>query len=214
MNFSWFSYRQLSCYLFYYSISNIPNNTNFEFDKSWLLEGNPSDWPDDVEEITVTLKRIGTNKKGESVENEVTFTVKNDPNQKIDLSKISGSTITSGIVTQIVDPSNPNRYHYKITDLDKYIEGETAGAGNEWTYSISEMEISGFNKPRYILHGSDTAIDTAESTDNGGTIVNDRSSIELPETGGPGTIWMFCLGVGLVLIALLGFVTRSDLTRR
>ena len=192
------------------TVSNKPNVTEFDFDKEWLVGGQTRKWPEDVESITLTLKRTWQKEDGDEVTHSVTFTVKPGMTEDIDLGKIEGSQIP-GTVTEISEDNNI--YSYRIIDLEDIAMGNTGeSTGDKWEYSISEETADGCNEPRYIEKGETVPKGGAASVGSGGRIQNEKITVFLPSTGGRGTM-LYTLG-GLILITASAFMYIFGMRRR
>ena len=187
-------------------ITNTPAVREFEFSKVWTNSGKEIKWPERVAGITVTLKRTAHAADGSpSVEETAVFTATPD-----------GTTENAGSGFAAHAEKLPGEgYRYRISSLARY-----SSDGTEWSYSISETTVEGFNKPAYYTINADgvkgeqlsseKSYFAAPGTTGGVEIVNDEIVAVIPSTGGPGTM-PYTLGGAVLLIAsalMYGFRMR------
>ena len=176
---------------------------DFEFSKVWMNSGKDVKWPESVGSITVTLKRTALEAGGDQTEETAVFTVTPDS-----ITENDGSGFTAP-----AEKLAGEDYRYKITDLAKYRSN-----GTEWIYSISETAVEGFNKPAYYTINADGIKEEQLSsektffavpgTTGGVEIVNDEILLELPSTGGPGTMLYTLGGTALLIVSALMYIFR------
>ena len=104
-------------------------------------------------------------------------------------------------------------YRYRISSLAKY-----SSDGTEWSYSISETAVDGFNKPAYYTINADgvkgeqlsseKSYFAAPGTTGGVEIVNDEIVAVIPSTGGPGTMRYTLSGAVLLIVSALMYGFR------
>ena len=175
--------------------------TKFEFEKEWRLNETPVVWDESVAYILVTLTRKATGTDAPA-DQSVTFKVTKDG------ISIEGK---SGIGDNFtIKKTTASGYHYEITGLDAVTEG-----GLKWTYSITETAmkdaagnaVTGYNDPRCEnSSGEQHALDSQAS---GTKIINNKSTVSLPSTGGTGTNLFYTLGSILVGLAGVMLVMRK-----
>ena len=100
-----------------------------------------------------------------------------------------------------------------ISSLAKY-----SSDGTEWSYSISETAVDGFNKPAYYTINADgvkgeqlsseKSYFAAPGTNGGVEIVNDEIVAVIPSTGGPGTMRYTLSGAVLLIVSALMYGFR------
>ena len=100
-----------------------------------------------------------------------------------------------------------------ISSLARY-----SSDGTEWSYSISETAVDGFNKPAYYTINADGVKEEQLSsekvffavpgTSGGVEIVNDEILLEIPSTGGPGTVPYTLGGTALLMVTALMYIFR------
>jgi LPXTG-motif cell wall-anchored protein len=173
-----------------------------------MNSGKDIQWPEKVGSITVTLKRTAQGDGGSLSEETAVFTVGPD---SISIAEDAGSDFTAP-----AEKLAGEDYRYKITDLAKY-----SSDGTEWIYSVSETVVDGFNKPAYYTINDDGVKEEQLSSekvffavpgkDGGVEIVNDEIVLQIPSTGGPGTMPYTLGGAALLMISALmyGFRMRK-----
>lgn len=169
--------------------------TQFQFTKEWRQNGSVIEWPseDEAQSITVTLRGSagGVNK-------DVNYVVTSDG-----ITAATGAEIFEGSTAA----KENGGYIYTISSLPKY-----DGSGNAYTYSISEEQVSGYNKPAYFTttteawdtghaYGDEENTFVSAGQTGGVKIVNDQITTSLPHTGGSGTGTLTLLGIMLLAFA-------------
>lgn len=198
--------------------NDINNETRFDFSKVWKVNGSEIDWPSDISEIKIKLKRTAKDKTDEETD-WIAITK--------DMTTISITSPFTGTITNTTTAGS-KEYTFSITGLEKDADRD---ATKPWTYSITEQQVSGYNKPRYFTirttntetgdnstqteteHNYSTESISVSPGDTGGVkIVNDQITVTLPSTGGPGTKLFYGLGISFVGFAgLLLFIKRREL---
>ena len=185
-------------------ITNTPAVREFEFSKVWTNSGKEIKWPERVAGITVTLKRTAHAADGSpSVEETAVFTATPD-----------GITENAGSGFAASAEKLPGEgYRYRISSLARY-----SSDGTEWSYSISETTVDGFNKPAYYTINAEGAKEEQPSSEKtsfalpgmtgGVEIVNDEIVAVIPSTGGPGTMRYTLSGIALLMVSALMYILR------
>lgn len=178
----------------------------FVFYKRWENADQVITWPNDVNQINVTLH--GTFSSTDSTVNGKT---KDYP---LTLNTTGGQrTVSEGSVCWNVESSD-NSYKYTVTNLPATIYTDEQGVNHvgAWTYSVTETKLDGYDTfyGQYVANTeSGTAQividDTKKSAGDGEYIVNKQSDrYTLPSTGGPGTGNITVMGA--ILLALGAFL--------
>ncbi|MBE6041117.1 MAG: Cna B-type domain-containing protein [Clostridiales bacterium] len=170
-----------------------PENIDFTFTKEWLnLEGEiDATWPED---INVTLY----SQKGKVAD----LTLSNQDGSSGDLTW-TATTNPDGTVT------------FVIKDLPAK-DGE-----DDLVYYVQEEQVDGYKAPKYAMIQSDGVIvikpdsdATKDRANNDQAIVNNpEGGVELPSTGGTGTIMFYVLGGILLVGSLLTLAGRARSAR-
>ena len=171
--------------------------TTFKFSKVWRTGGDNTaqEWPSGVGNITVTLKREA--KEGDTPKGVNTVTYMVTPNS------ITSETSFGHAIARPTEVEDG--YTYEIKNLPKFfVNGESV---IEWTYSISETQVEGYNDPKYFEANSTENHGT--SVGSGGTIVNDQITVSLPETGGSGTTPYTAAGSLLLGLSALAYIFKK-----
>ena len=105
------------------------------------------------------------------------------------------------------DPAD-HVYTYKITGLDAlWKNGEVNG---EWTYSITETPVPGYNSPKYFKEKADGWSDShGQTAEDGMRIVNDQGGYVLPQTGGYSSELPEIIGGLMMALAFVVMVVRK-----
>ena len=150
-------------------IVNEPNESELEFNKQWLFNGEKQEWPKEVKSITVTLTRTckagsgdgaqeetaagGTTQESAQGETAAGGTTQGSAQREITQSvtftltpqmktAVDLKRITGSQISGTVSlvSTGENVYSYKITGLEDTAFGSTqGGSGPKWEYSISVL---------------------------------------------------------------------------
>ena len=195
--------------------NNTFTNTQTSVDVTKIWKNETSDivsWPD-VAQIEFELVRFknGETEKDTSLSTStdgiVTITLKKpenaDASPKVEISPdITGVTVTASKVT--VNVNDDVGYEVKLYGLEKsYIESDTE---KEYSYQFTENSLAGY---RASYGSADGTINTnSKYAAAGGGIINTPfNAVELPSTGGRGTLPFKVSGSILLAFSALMYVT-------
>lgn len=177
-----------------------PTPTEFKFEKEWQNQGSqPVAWPEDGS-IKVKVQR----KLGDSVDADFEL-----------IYDIDQSSFTAGSVapdTASKAPEGETKPHLQCVANDEvpsyqFTLGSLKAAdttGTEYTYFATEIETSGDFTISYKQGSADS-----DAAYNNGKIVNKpEDAVELPHTGGIGTVIFYVLGSILVIGGGIYFISR------
>ena len=177
-----------------------PTPTEFKFEKEWQDQGSqPVAWPEDGS-IKVKVQR----KLGDSVDADFEL-----------IYDIDQSSFTTGSVapdTASKAPEGETKPHLQCVANDEvpsyqFTLGSLKAAdttGAEYTYFATEVESSGDFTISYKQGSADS-----DAAYNNGKIVNKpEDAVELPHTGGIGTVIFYVLGSILVIGGGIYFISR------
>ncbi len=164
--------------------------TDFEFSKIWKdISSNPVEWPTGAT-ITVTLNAYTNSSTQEAVLEDQTLT-------------FSPTSLPDGWT--VVTSTDGKKTTYKVNDLPA-----VTAAGDTLTYYVVETQVTGYKEPSYADKDGHGLINVGKAT-NGQHIINAlEDGIELPSTGGPGTLPYTLGGLMLIIASALmyGFRVR------
>ncbi len=186
--------------------------TDFEAYKIWHdLSSREVAWGD-AQSITVTVGR----KAGDDVDNtfsytyvapKTAFTAEGTDLKAVGSSGSPNAPVMKAILVQAEAPATIPQYKLYMKDLLK-----ADGDGTTYSYFVTETKVNGYKNPLYG-DSNGTVNVKAENASDGGCIVNKPDdSVELPSTGGPGTLIFTMLG--MMLIAFAGTAYMILLRRR
>ena len=177
-----------------------PTPTEFKFEKEWQNQGSqPVAWPEDGS-IKVKVQR----KLGDSVDADFEL-----------IYDIDQSSFTAGSVAPYAaskTPEGETKPHLQCVANDevpsyRFTLGSLKAAdttGAEYTYFATEVESSGDFTISYKQGSADS-----DAAYNNGKIVNKpEDAVELPHTGGIGTVIFYVLGSILVIGGGIYFISR------
>lgn len=174
---------------------------DFNFYKAWTNGvGGSITWPENVPSITVRVTRRQTGSSDEDESFRLDYTVYPDTNNDADkaIVLLDSTDLPEGESAPTAGKIDDSSYHYLLTGLKKYAHDDV-----EWEYLVRETsDISGF----YVTY---PAASGAGAAKNGETISNNRIAARLPATGGVGTGVLYAAGIGLLLLAVVGWVLRA-----
>ncbi len=172
------------------------DTTNFSFSKEWR---NSSDQPVETWEEGVKIKVEVKRKIGESEEAVGTYEITKTG---------SDFQITSSAGAPALE--NTSGFIFKISDLPK--TGKIGDNAGEYTYFAVETEaVDGYKEASYTSPSPTTGeqVSTTDGAHNGGVIINKPvDAVELPHTGGIGTVIFYVLGSILVIGGGIYFISR------
>ena len=188
--------------------------TDFEFHKAWTMNGTDTylAWPDDSTlasiKFTLTRKAEG-NYTGKPADQTLAFTATQSTFQVASDETVDPNRITEWnaltLETHPITTDKGPAYQYIVKGLNSVwtvTDSDGAIHHGDWTYTISETPVPGYNAPRYV--DKDGVPNSGTSQSDGCTVINDQSAVELPHTGGSGTTLYTVLGS--VLISLAGIL--------
>ena len=194
------------------TVTNKYEATDFEVYKIWHdLSSREVAWGD-AQSITVTVGR----KAGNDVDNTFSytyvapkeaFTAEGTELQAVGSSGSPNAPVMKAILVPAEAPATIPQYKLYMKDLLK-----ADGDGTTYSYFVTETKVNGYKNPLYG-DSNGTVNVKAENASDGGCIVNKPDdSVELPSTGGPGTLIYSMLG--MMLIAFAGTAYMILLRRR
>jgi len=172
--------------------------SSFAFSKQWIdSQGQiKDDWQKD---ITVIL--TGKSSSGDQIASQFVITRNEDGSFTAAESAVTGKTeITS---YSLVPSSSGGTFNFEFQNLP-YADSN----GNPYSYSLSEIKVDGY-KSEYADSAGKGLADQNAGISNGQIVKNvEEGGVELPNTGGSGTIAYRMGGVLLVAGALFLYLLR------
>lgn len=177
------------------AFTNDYETTEFSFEKEWKMQDGTTvdtNWPEDVNSITVTVnRRIGNG----SEELVGTYEIRKTESG-FDFSQKSPETAPSL-------EQDGTGFKFKISDLTK--KGKIGDTTGEYTYYVAETKVEGYKDPIYYNPSAtdpDVWTPSSEYALNGGKIINiPEEAYDLPQTGGYGTSIFYAAGFALLAVA-------------
>lgn len=158
---------------------------DFEFTKVWEDgEGQSAEWPEG-KTITVNFNASTTDEEKALTDQPLTFSPTNVP---------EGWTVTA-------DSTN-KKYTFKTTGLAAKKDGK------ELTYYVVESKVDGYKDPAYADASGHVQTNVNNATDGQQVINTPEDAVELPHTGGIGTVIFYVLGSILVIGGGIYFISR------
>ena len=158
--------------------NNITNTEKkeFSFEKEWYYASQAAvTWPKDDQ--------------GNDIPIVITITGKKTGAEDIVITKTLTSAEPAADAGYTVTKDEFNAYKFTFTGLE-----------NDYEYQVSEATIDGYHV-EYYLKTSEKQLSGVNWTDDGGTIRNILTMVELPHSGGPGTTPFTSLGAMLIALA-------------
>lgn len=158
----------------------------FEFTKVWKdTEDSTVAWPTD-KTITVTFNGVTEDGK-KAFDNDQTLTFTSNPNE-----------LPSGWTMSL----DNNKYTFKTTGLAVRKDGK------ELEYYVVESKVDGYKNPAYADASGSVQPNVNKATDGQQVINTPEDAVELPHTGGIGTVIFYVLGSILVIGGAIYFISR------
>lgn len=166
---------------------NITNTEtkDFEFSKVWKNTVDETvTWPDG-KTITVTLNASAGSTAKALADTELTFSPSSVP---------QGWTVTTS--------ADGKKTTFKTSGL------QAKKNGVELEYYITETPVDGYKAPSYADAAGDPLVYADKALDEQQVINAPEAGVELPSTGGPGTTWIYLLGLILFIGCSVTLIAR------
>ena len=184
--------------------------TEFTFYKKWNDLGSRTVEWGDVASITVTIGRKAEN----VVDADFSYTYEvakiaftEEGTEVAEKNGKEDAPVMKAILVPAVAPETVPQYKFFMENLPKLND-----SGVQYVYYAVEEKVSGYKDPLYGDSNGTVIVNAANASDGGCIVNKPDDSVELPSTGGPGTLIYSMLG--MMLIAFAGTAYMILLRRR